>query len=254
MSRVAPERQRQLMLLMGQLGLPMDPDGETALGVPLDWELLDMALTHASVSAQVNYERLELLGDSALRLAATEYLMVLYPQATVGELSMVRSRLVSDTTLATLAQAFNLRHYLRLSVAAAADKTATQSILADALEAILGAFYTMTEDLQLIRPWLTPHLHELALTVQANPLKENAKSALQELTQARYQTRPEYQVVELNQEPGCATRFQAEAWFQGRCWGQGVGRSMKQAEQAAAETAYYALKAYLDGAAHQELS
>ncbi|MBE9064533.1 ribonuclease III [cf. Phormidesmis sp. LEGE 11477] len=218
--------------------------GISAVDVRLD--LLKLAMIDISSSATQNNEKLEFLGDAALRLAAAEFLMERYPQMAVGDMSAVRSQIVSDRTLATLAKRYHLRRYLVLSKSAAGDKAGTDSRLADTFEAILGALYLSAGDLRLIRPWLDTHFVQLTESLQTDPAKQNYKAALQELTQSHYKSLPTYRVNEISQLHGDEERFQAEAWFQDKLWGTGKGRSMKMAEQAAAKIAFDALKQVIE--------
>ncbi|MBE7380999.1 MAG: ribonuclease III [Leptolyngbya sp. SIO1E4] len=218
-----------------QLGLP-----DTA---PINWELLDQALIHSSASAQRNNERLEFLGDAVLRLAAAEFLMEQYPGALVGELSALRSHLVSDQTLTRIAEKLGIEPFLKLSPAAAGDAAARPTRLADAVEAILAVLYLSTGDLQLVRPWLDPYLITLAAQLSQNPEQHNPKTALQELIQKHYKTLPEYRTTEVSMTHGDPERFRAEVWFRDRCLGTGVGASRKLAEQAAALAGYKDMQA-----------
>jgi ribonuclease III len=100
-------RQKQLRQFVQKLGLPEQ--------TPVKWELLDLALTHSSISAKENYEQLEFVGDAVVRIAASELLFETYPKASVGEFAAIRSVLVSDRMLAQLARAYGLERYLLLS-------------------------------------------------------------------------------------------------------------------------------------------
>lgn len=211
-------------------------------------DLLQLAMVDISSSVDRNNERLEFLGDSALRLAAAEFLMERYPRMAVGEMTAVRSQVVSDRTLAILAKHYQLQRYLVLSKSAAGDKAGTDSRLADTFEAILGALYLSSGDLGLIRPWLDAHFERLTEALRTDPVKQNYKAALQELTQSHYKSLPTYEMSEISQVHGDEERFQAEAWFQGKLWGTGKGRSMKMAQQAAARVAFDALKRVIDQA------
>jgi ribonuclease-3 len=229
-----PDRQRDLSQLIAQLGL-------SAAAIRLD--LLHLALIDISSSARENNEKLEFLGDAALRLAAAEFLMETFPQMPLGEMSAVRSQLVSDRILADLARQYHLGDYLIQSKSAAGDRAGAASRLADTLEAILGALYLSAGNLSLIRPWLDVHFQRLTSELQADPALQNYKAALQELTQSHYKMLPRYQVVEISQVHGDEERFFAQAWFQDQLLGEGKGRSMKLAEQAAAKVALGALQA-----------
>ncbi len=205
-------------------------------------DLLRLALIDISSSADENNEKLEFLGDAALRLAAGEFLMEAYPQMAVGEMSAVRSQLVSDRVLADLAKHYRLGDYLTLSKSAAGDKAGSDSRLADTFEAVLGALYSSAGNLSLIRPWLDPHFERLTHTLQTDPALHNYKAALQELTQLHYKELPIYKATEISQKHGDEERFQAAVWFHKKRWGEGKGRSIKMAEQAAAKVAFSALK------------
>lgn len=208
----------------------------------VNWDLLDQALIHVSASPDRNNERLEFLGDSVLRLAAAEFLMEQYPSASVGELTMVRSHLVSDQTLTQIAEKLGLENCLQVSSAAAGDQAARPKRLADAMEAILAVLYLSQGDLQLVRPWLDPHLADLAKRLMEHPEVHNPKTALQELTQKDYKVLPEYRTQEISSNHGDPERFRSEVWLRDRYLGSGVGASRKAAEQAAALQGYQVLQ------------
>ncbi len=228
-----PRRQKQLQSLVNKLGLPAQ--------APIQWQLLDLALTHPTVSAQANYEQLEFVGDAVVRLVAAEVLWETYPDSPVGDFAAIRSILVSDRVLAQLADEYGLELYLLVSGSATADKAGQESRLADAFEAVLGALYLSTHTLELVRPWLDPHFKKLAAQIHSDPAKLNYKAALQEWTQARFKVLPEYRVQETPQPHAAFERFTAQVWLQGQQLGQGTGRSIKAAEQAAAQLAFLAL-------------
>ncbi|PZO43681.1 MAG: ribonuclease III [Shackletoniella antarctica] len=226
MSDLPASRQRQLQGWVKALGLPAAQS--------LDWLRLDQALTHKSVDADYNYEQLELLGDAVLRLAATECLQEAFPEASVGELSAVRSVLISDRTLGHLAQDLGLAPYLIVGP----SMTAGPSHLADALEAVVAVLYLETHTLDLVRAWLNDPLLRLADSVRQDPARQNYKVALQELTQAHTKMLPQYQTLEQRPVDGDPQRYQSTVWFWETCWGTGSGSTKKQAEQAAAAAAH----------------
>ncbi|GAB4373871.1 MAG: ribonuclease III [Elainellaceae cyanobacterium] len=235
---VDSRREKQLRLFIQKLGLP-----ETA---PVKWELLDLALTHPTISAAANYERLEFVGDAVVKLTAAEFLYETYPSASEGELSAIRGMLVSDRLLAQVAASYGFDRYLIMSNSALADKAGHETRLAASFEAVLAALYLSIGNLTLIRPWFDPHLHRLAEVIRRDPTLQNYKGALQILTQARYQSLPEYRVTEVGQVHGDTERFVAEVWLQGKCWGQGKGQSKKAAEQVAAQVAFGALQSLIE--------
>ena len=228
-----PRRQKQLESLVQKLGL--------LYTAPIKWDLLDLALTHPSVSTQANYEQLEFIGDAVVRLVAAEVLWETYPDCPVGEFASVRSVLVSDRILAILATQYGLELYLLVTGSAINNRSGEDSRLADAFEAVLGALYLSTHTLELVRPWLDPHFKRLATEIRSDPARLNYKAALQEWTQGHFKVLPEYRVQETAQPHGNPERFMAEVWVQGRCLGKGTGRSIKAAEQAAAQVAFLAL-------------
>ncbi len=225
-----PRRQKQLESLVQRLGLSAQ--------APVQWHLLDLALTHPTVSAKANYEQLEFLGDAVVRLVAAEVLWETYPECAVGEFAAIRSVLVSDRILATLATQYGLELYLLVSGSATTDKVGEETRLADAFEAVLGALYLSTHTLELLLPWLGPRFQQLAAQIRTDPARLNYKAALQEWTQAHFKVLPEYRVEEIRGRGSDLERFSSEVWLQGRQLGQGTGRSIKAAEQAAAQVAF----------------
>lgn len=231
MSLSDPRREKQLKTFVQKLGLP-----ETA---PVDWSLLDLALTHPSISREKNYEQLEFVGDSVVRLAAAEVLLETYPDEQVGEFAALRSMMVSDRTLAEFADSYGLERYLLAASSVNLDRAGRVSRLADAFEAVLGALYLSTRTMGLIRVWLDEALKEKAAEIRRDPARQNYKDALQEWTQAKFKRLPEYRVTETATKDG--ERFNAEVWLNDERLGTGRGRSKKAAEQAAAKSAFLAV-------------
>lgn len=229
-----PRRQNQLESLIQKLGLPEN--------APINWQLLDLALTHPTFSPEANYEQLEFVGDAVVRLAAAELLWETYPESSVGEFSGIRAELVSDRTLAKIADSYGFERYLLLDRSAAGDVAGRETRLADALEAVLGALYLSTHNLKLVRPWLDSHLKTLAAEIRSDPARYNYKAALQEFTQGAYKLLPVYEVREIKPAKGNTQMFAAVVKVRGQTWGQGKGSSKKAAEQAAAKEAFEQLK------------
>lgn len=228
-----PRRKRQLQTMLQKLGV-----ADTAA---VDWSLLDLALTHPSISTIHNYEQLEFVGDAVIRLATAELLLETYPEESVGEFAAIRSILVSDRLLAELAESYGVEPYLLIGTNATGNPVGRQSWLADTFEAILGALYLSTNNMDLIRPWLDEALLAKALEVRSDPARQNYKDALQEWTQAEYKVLPEYRVRENKAFRSPSDRFTAEVWLRDRCLGTGKGRSKKASEQAAAKVAFLAI-------------
>ncbi|MBW4654555.1 MAG: ribonuclease III [Kaiparowitsia implicata GSE-PSE-MK54-09C] len=233
MSFSSPYRETQLRQLVQKLGLPERS--------PVLWELLDVALTHPTAGAAVNYERLEFVGDAVVRLVAAEFLYETYPALPEGEMSAMRSGLVSDRTLAMIGDRYGLERYLMMGPSAAADPTGHDTRVAAAFEAVLAVLYLSQRSLVLIRPWLDPHLQEMATIIWNDPARLNYKGALQGLTQGRFGVLPDYRITEVGHTHGHAERFLAQVFVQDQCYGEGKGQSKKAAEQVAARVAFEAL-------------
>ncbi len=232
-----PRRKRELTKLLEQLGI------ENITSVK--WDLLDIALTHQSVSSKYNYEQLEFVGDSVVRLACAELLLEVYPELPVGDFAAIRSILVSDMFLAEIAREYGFERYLLMSTGVKNDRGGKASRLADAFEAVLGALYESTKDMSLVRPWLDPILQEKAVQVKADPTRQNYKDALQEWSQREYKMLPIYKVSQ-NKNPennNRHDRFIAQVWLVDNFLGEGKGASKKASEQAAAKEAYDKIQA-----------
>ena len=203
-------------------------------------ELMLLALTHRSFAGR-NNERLEFLGDAILNFVAGEALFERFPQAREGQLSRLRARLVKGETLAVLARGFELGEYLRLgSGELKSGGFRRESILADALEALIGAIYLdagMDVARERVLAWLANELDSLTL-VDTN---KDPKTRLQEFLQSRAVELPRYEVVDIQGEPHCRTFFvQCEiALLTDKTQGQGASRRI--AEQVAAAAALVAL-------------
>ncbi|MDJ0508590.1 MAG: ribonuclease III [Crocosphaera sp.] len=226
-------RKKQLQICLQKLGLS---DTKS-----VSWKLLDLALTHPTISREHNYQQLEFVGDSVIRLVAAEVLLETYPQESVGEFAAIRSILVSDRTLAEFAENYGLDRYLLMSEGFAQDKIGRVYWLADAFEALLGALYLSSHNMDLVRPWLDPLLIQKAAEIHSDPARQNYKDALQEWTQGEHKILPQYRVIEQDKNQGYEQRFFAEVWLKDRKLGAGYGRSKKMAEQAAAKDAFFSV-------------
>ncbi len=228
-----PRRQQDLEAVVQRLGLSQTRS--------IRWDLMDLALTHATFSSEKNYEQLEFVGDAVVKLAAAEFLLETYPKLKVGEFTALRSVLVSDRVLSIIADSYGFDRFLLVASSAKYDTAGRESRLADSLESVLAALYLSTHTLELVRPWLDQHFKPLAEEILADPARQNYKAALQNWTQAHQKSLPEYRTRETGNTHNDPERFVAEVWVQGRCLGQGTGRSRKAAEQAAAQVAFLAL-------------
>jgi ribonuclease-3 len=210
-------------------------------------ELMRQAFLHSSyVNEQTDSdlrdnERLEFLGDAVLDLAISHILMELFQGSKEGDLSKYRATVVNEKGLCQVARELELGDYLILGkgeeVTGGRKKT---SILADTMEAILGALYLdagFDKTKEVVHRLFLPLLEEIDTKNGAN----DYKSQLQEYTQEVYKTRPEYVLVEDN-GPAHDKTFRVALRFQGIIVAEDEGKSKKEAEQKAAKKAFECLK------------
>jgi ribonuclease-3 len=209
------------------------------LGVPLSASLLTLALTHRSYAFEhgglPTNERLEFLGDSVLGLVVTDALYRRYPDESEGQLAKSRSGIVSAVALADTARTLGLGDWLLLGNGeertGGRDKA---SILADALEAVIGAVYLehgFDVTSQVVMRMVAPRL-DRATTPGSGT---DWKTCLQEALASRTGSTLEYRVTGTG--PDHARSYSADAVVDGQIWGTGHGPSKKQAEQQAAQQA-----------------
>jgi ribonuclease-3 len=227
--------------------LPDIPALEARLGHRFDdEELLRTALTHRShvyrsgqERLQSN-ERLEFLGDSVLGLIVNEHLYRSFPERSEGELTKIKSLIVSRAVLGRAAEGVHLGRYLILApgeVDAGGRKRA--SILSDAFEAVLGAMY-LDGGLEPVRGFVSRELLDSLEETLADHRLANYKSQLQERIQAHFKTPPRYK-VSATSGPDHAKKFVVEVLVRGQVLGRGEGNSKKLAEQRAAREALHSL-------------
>jgi ribonuclease-3 len=185
-------------------------------------------------------ERLEFLGDAVLGLVVTDHIFRTYPDLPEGELAKVRAAVVNAGALAELAAELELGRALHLGKGEdASGGREKPSILADAMEAVIGAVYIdggYDAARSLIMGLLGDRIEEAA----AGPGGQDFKTRLQELAARRFDQLPHYTVDD--EGPDHAKRFFATVRIAGDVRGSGEGRSKKQAEQAAARVAWEALQ------------
>lgn len=190
-------------------------------------------------------ERLEFLGDAVLGLIITDHAFHAYPDLSEGELTDVRKAVVNAVTLAEVADELNLGDYLLLGKGEEQSGGREKpSILADALEAVLGAVYVsagMREAHDLVLRLLGTRVAEAHA---GGPGGQDYKSRLQELAARHFDESPRYDTVA--EGPDHARRFHVTVAVAGQARGRGDGRSKKQAEQVAARDAYTTLVAQLE--------
>ena len=214
------------------------------LGVELSPQLLELAFTHRSFAYETGItttnERLEFLGDAVLGLVVTEELYLKYPDLDESRLSPLRSGIVNMRALADIARSLELGKYIRLGkgeeVTNGRDKN---SLLADALEALIGAIYLergFSQSSEVIRALIRETLD----SAMAKGAGLDGKTALQELVAAIGKGVPEYQITETG--PDHDKSFTASAVVAGEVIAEGSGKSKREAEQSAARAAFEILQ------------
>jgi ribonuclease-3 len=221
-------------------------DLREALGSPtLDAELLERALTHRSYAYEngglPTNERLEFLGDAVLGIVVTESLYLDHPSLSEGRLAKLRAAVVNARALAKVARTIRLGTHIKLGRGEETTGGRTKaSILSDTVEAVIGAVYLSGgfETANAVVHRLFDPLMNEAASMGAGL---DWKTSLQELAAEHSLGSPEYLITDSG--PDHAKEFTAQARVRGEDFGVGVGRSKKEAEQQAAESAYRSLVA-----------
>lgn len=229
--KIEPERKREIQKFQKQTGIRFR-----------DLSLLDLAFYHRSYSNEhsnfhENNERLEFLGDSVLGLVVADYLYKSFKDKTEGELAKIKATVVSEESLSKVAIDLGISKYLVLGrgeeMSHGREKKA---ILADALEAIIGAYYLDSGFkavqhfvLKLIEPFIK-------LTVQKKYIGDY-KSLLQEAIQKQFKTTPKYELKKIA-GPDHDRTFWFSVIINGNTYGPLSGKTKKEAEQTVAKLAY----------------
>ena len=221
------------------------------LGVIVEPELLQRALTHRSYAYEngglPTHERLEFLGDAVLGLVVTDTLFRAHPDLPEGQLAKLRSAVVNAKALADVGRELGLGDHLRLGRGEEATGGRDKgSILADTVEAVLGAVYLdrgLSEAEALVHRLFDPVIDSAA----GLGAGLDWKTSLQELTANTGLGVPEYQIWDTG--PDHEKFFTAVVRVAGEDRGSGTGRSKKEAEQEAASAAWRALHALHTGSA-----
>jgi ribonuclease-3 len=210
---------------------------------------LPLAMVHRSYSYEngrvPTNERLEVLGDSVLGLVVTDHLYATFPDLPEGQLAKMRSAIVNAHSLAEIAAGLEVGAFLQLGRGEESTGGREKvSILADAMEAIIGAVY-LELGLEGARRFILDRFGALIASVPGLGAGLDWKTSLQELAAQVGQGAPEYIVV--GEGPDHARTFTARVRVGGQMFGHGIGRTKKQAEQQAAQTAFEQVQQSLNG-------
>ena len=199
-------------------------------------DLVEKALTHPSftkendINSLENYERLEFFGDSGLKLFTSKLLYEIYPEAPEGELSKIRSILVSDAILAQIAIQIGVDKLLKLGPSEEKQGgRKRESNIACALEALLGAYYLNGKQTE-IEKFIKDYVMVFAEDVDKHFEKYNAKDILQQYTQGIDKTLPVYRTLAVR-GPAHKPVFEVEVEWQGSVIASATGKSKKEAQQ-----------------------
>jgi len=207
--------------------------------------LLNLAFCHRSFANEYkgktdNNERLEFLGDSVLGLVMADYLFHHLPDNVEGDLAKIKSYVVSEPSLADKARELGVNEFLLLGRgedhSGGRDRDA---ILADAMEAIIGAYY-LDGGFKPVTDFVIDLLKDQVHNVLLEKHDRDFKTLLQELVQKEYKICPKYFLVK-TEGPDHDRVFHMEVRIQDQIFGPGIGKNKKKAEQAAAELAFTAL-------------
>lgn len=238
---------------MKQVGVTSDKDSRRLewlqrLGAEgLDPRSVEQALTHRSFvyekglsAVRSDNERLEFLGDAVIGLIVAEHLYRVHPTRPEGELTRLKSRLVSRSTMGRIAHELGFGDQVVLGRGEVKGGGRERlSILGNALEALTGCVY-LSRGLEATRAFVERIWHEEFRSVDSSTAID-PKSELQEMIQASQQDRPTYQIVH-EEGPDHDKKFVSRVSSGGIVLGQGSGRSKREAEQAAAAKALAVLK------------
>jgi len=226
-----PERKRELQLFERHAGIHFR-----------ELEFLNQAFTHRSFANELgetgeNNERLEFLGDSVLGLVVSEYLYETLPDQPEGELARIKSFVVSEASLSEIARGLRVDNYILIGKGEEySGGRSKKAILADCLEAIIGAYYLdsgFPASGRFVHQMLVPEINK----VLENRHAKDYKTLLQEHVQKRMKTYPKYRVVQKT-GPDHDKTFWIEVHIGERSFGAGKGKNKKEAEQEAARIAY----------------
>lgn len=205
-------------------------------------ELLSLALTHASrkTDGLPSNERLEFLGDAVLGMVISEHLFHTHPDLTEGDLTRIKSVIVSRPTIAAESERLGLWTFLSVGKGMSALEELPTSLLANVFEAVIGAIY-LDGGLEPAREFVLRNLRDQIALVEQDRHRKNYKSLLQEFSQREFGELPTYRVLK-EKGPDHMKSFLIMALIGVKKFEAAWGRSKKEAEQNAAMAALRALR------------
>ncbi len=209
-----------------------------------DISLLQQAITHSSftneqkINKPKNYERIEFLGDAILELVTSEFLFHQYPDMQEGKMTKLRASIVCESSLVFCAKNLELGDFIVLGKGESnAGGRYRDSIVADVMEAVIGAIY-LDSNIQHAQTFINKFILS---DIEEKQLFYDSKTNLQELTQGKFKKDVQYKTLE-EIGPEHNKSFRVCAIMDGEQIGQGLGRTKKAAEQQAAYEALLLLR------------
>lgn len=211
-----------------------------------NFRFLNLAFCHRSYTNETsgidNNEKLEFLGDSVLGLVVCEYLYGSFPQKKEGDMARIKSFVVSEGCLEAIAKNLKVDNFILIGRGEEySGGRSKRAIIADCMEAIIGAYY-LDSGFKAVRKFILEHLVAEIQKVLEDRHEKDYKTLLQEYVQKRYKSYPKYS---LNKKtgPDHNRTFWVQVRIEGKTYGPGKGKNKKQAEQEAAGIAYASLSA-----------
>ncbi len=202
-----------------------------------DKNLLLEAITHRSCAKKINNERLEFLGDAVLDLVVGEFLFSKFPKHNEGKLSKMRSSLVNEESFAKIAKTLRIGEILVLSKSEEQNNGRNKnSLLSNALEAIMGAIY-LESGIEKVKEIMNRLLNDAYPNMEINQIFTDYKTALQELTQAKFGEIPRYEIID-ERGPDHNKEFYMQIVINHNVYAKAKGKSKKSAQQSCAKIAY----------------
>jgi ribonuclease-3 len=230
----APERKKELRLFERTTGIRFRRE-----------DLLNLAFSHRSFAHESsqnigNNERLEFLGDSVLGAIVSEYLFTAFPGKTEGDLAKIKSFVVSEDSLAGIARNLKIDNFILIGKGEEfSGGRSKKAILADCLEAVIGAYF-LDSGFKKCRDFILKFMVSEVTKVLENKHRQDFKTLLQEHVQKVFKTYPHYVLVQKT-GPDHDKTFWMEVKIRDKTYGPGEGKNKKEAEQAAASIAYHEL-------------
>ena len=199
--------------------------------------LLIQALTHSSIKDErhPSNERLEFLGDAVLGLVITEYVYKKFPEHDEGDLTVIKSIVVSHTSLLKIAKSLNLKKYISVGKGISKRRTIPSSLMANAVEAFIGAIY-LDGGYRASRRFVLEHAEPMVEKVLKKRTVTNFKSLLQSYVQKKFGSTPHYRLI-TEGGPDHKKIFELAAVVDTREFPPGKGKSKKIASLQAARNA-----------------